>query len=44
MSLIDIRRERRRGFGGPTRPPRTWKLVLTLLVVLYMIWYLSRYF
>lgn len=42
MSLIEIRRERKAGMGGPARPPRLWKLALALIVVLYMIWYLSR--
>ncbi len=28
--------------GGPTRPPRLWKLVVALLLVLYLIWELSR--
>lgn len=42
MSLIEIRKDRRRTMGGPTRPPRLWKLALTLAVVLYLIWYLSR--
>jgi hypothetical protein len=43
MSLIERRRERRVGFGGPKGRPKTWKLVLGLLLVLYMIWYLGRY-
>ena len=43
MSLIEIRRDRRTGYGGPKPRPPTWKLVLGLLLVLYMIWYLSRY-
>ena len=42
MSLIEIRRERRQGAGGPVRPPRLWKMLLTLAVVLYLIWYLGR--
>ena len=42
MSLIEIRRERKMGAGGPTRPPRLWKMVLAFLLVIYMIWYLSR--
>jgi hypothetical protein len=42
MSLIEIRRDRKRGMGGPTRPPRLWKLALALILILYMIWYLGR--
>jgi hypothetical protein len=43
MTLIEIRRERKRDSFGPNRPPRLWKLLLALLLVGYMIWYLSRY-
>jgi len=42
MSLISIRRERRQEAGGPTRPPRLWKLLIGLAIVVYLIWYLSR--
>jgi hypothetical protein len=42
LSLIEIRRERRQGSGGPTRPPRLWKMLLTLGVVIFLIWYLSQ--
>ena len=44
MSLLQIRRERKEVGGGPTRPPRLWKLVATLAVVLYLIWYLGQRF
>jgi hypothetical protein len=44
MSLLQIRRERKEGAAGPTRPPRLWKLLITLAVVLYMIWYLGQRF
>jgi hypothetical protein len=44
MSLIGIRRDRRQQGGGPTRPPSLWKLLLTLAVVLYLIWYLGQRF
>lgn len=42
MSLIELRRERRKQGGGPTRPPRTWKLILGLAFVVFMLWYLNR--
>jgi hypothetical protein len=42
MSLIEIRRERKRDSIGPNRPPRLWKLVAALLLVGFMIWYLHR--
>jgi len=41
MSLIEKRRERGR-FPRPKRP-KTWKLVLGLALVLYIIWRLSAY-
>jgi hypothetical protein len=43
MSLIEIRRDRKRQSGGPTRPPSLWKLLLALILVAYLIWYLSRF-
>lgn len=42
MSLIDVRRERKKQLGGPTRPPRLWKQVIALAIVAYLIWYLSQ--
>ena len=42
MSLIEIRRDRRSLHGGPTRPPSLWRLLISLILVLLMIWYLSR--
>jgi hypothetical protein len=42
MSLLQIRRERKEGAGGPTQPPRLWKLLIGLVVVLYLIWYLAQ--
>jgi hypothetical protein len=42
MSLIEVWRDRRRGSVGPTKPPRLWKLLASLAIVGYMIWYLSR--
>lgn len=44
MSLISIRRERKQGSGGPSRPPALWKLLATLAIVLYLIWYLGQRF
>ncbi|HSJ13695.1 MAG TPA: hypothetical protein VK939_04725 [Longimicrobiales bacterium] len=44
MSLLHIRRERKAGSGGPTRPPNLWKLLIGLAAVLYMIWYLGQRF
>jgi hypothetical protein len=41
MSLIEIRRERKESYGGPAKPPRLWKQLLALTVILYLIWYLS---
>jgi hypothetical protein len=43
MSLIEIRRDRKRQLGGPTRPPSLWRLLLALVVVAFLIWYLTRY-
>lgn len=43
MSLIGIRRERKQDSGGgPTRPPRLWKLLVALALVIYVIWQLSQ--
>jgi hypothetical protein len=44
MSLIRVRRERRQeGFGGPKRPPRLYKLLIALVLVILLAWYLSRF-
>jgi hypothetical protein len=43
MSLIRIRRDRREGAPGPGRPPRLWKQIIVLILVLILIWYLSRF-
>jgi hypothetical protein len=43
MSLIEIRRERRSQGGGPTRPPKLWRLLIALAVIAYLLWYLSRF-
>ena len=43
MSLIEIRRDRKSQMGGPSRPPSLWRLLLTLAVVAFLIWYLSRF-
>lgn len=43
MSLIEIRRDRKRDSVGPNRPPRLWKLLAALLLVASLIWYLSRF-
>jgi hypothetical protein len=37
MSLIEQWRDRKRGGMGPARPPRLWKLLLTLAIVVYII-------
>ncbi|MGH7504226.1 MAG: hypothetical protein ACRELX_01180 [Longimicrobiales bacterium] len=42
MSLIETRRERRWSAGGPTRPPSLWRLLAALVLVVFMIWYLSQ--
>lgn len=42
MSLIEVWRERKQGGYGPARPPRLWKLVVGLTIVLYIILRLSR--
>ena len=43
MSLLQIRRERKESMGdGPTEPPRLWKLVVGLAIVIYLIWFLSQ--
>jgi hypothetical protein len=44
MSLIEIRRERKRFSGGPTRPPNLGKMLLGLVMVIFLVWYLSRTF
>jgi hypothetical protein len=44
MSLINVRRERKRGGSGVTRPPSLFKLVILLIIVGGLIWYLSRAF
>lgn len=43
MSLIRIRRERKAEGSGPRGPAPLWKLVAGLILVLVLIWYLSRY-
>lgn len=43
MSLIEIRRDRKRQSGGPTRPPKLWRLLLALAVIAYLLWYLNRF-
>lgn len=43
MSLIEIRRERKRD-GHTPRPPKLWKQVAALVLVLYVIWTLSQRF
>lgn len=43
MSLLRIRRERREAYFGPNRPPRLWKLVLGLAVVIAILWYLTQF-
>jgi hypothetical protein len=43
MSLIRVRRERKEDAGNnPAQPPKMWKLVVTLAIVLYLIWYLGQ--
>lgn len=42
MSLLQIRRERKESWGGPTRPPSLWKMLIGLALVLYLIWYLAQ--
>jgi hypothetical protein len=42
MSLIEIRRDRKRQLGGPARPPSLWRLLLALGVIVVLIWYLNR--
>jgi hypothetical protein len=42
MSLIEIRRERKRASLGPNRPPQLWKLLVGLVLVGFLIWHLSR--
>lgn len=43
MSLIRVRRERKAGDNGPRRSAPLWKLVVALILVILLIWYLSRY-
>jgi hypothetical protein len=42
MSLIEVWRERKQGGMGPARPPRLWKLLITLAIVVYLILRLNR--
>lgn len=45
MSLIGIRRDRKQqGGGAPSKPPALWKMLATLALVLYLIWYLGQRF
>lgn len=43
MSLIRIRRERKEQAGGPTSPPRLWKLAAGFALVAALLWYLARF-
>jgi hypothetical protein len=43
MSLIRVRRERKEGIVGPGKPPRLWVQVVKLAVVVFVIYYLSRF-
>jgi hypothetical protein len=42
MSLIGLRRDRRRDSPGPQQPPRLWKLVVAFALVGFLVWYLNR--
>lgn len=43
MSLIRIRRERKQEMGrGPAQPPRLWKQLVVLILILLLIYYLSQ--
>jgi hypothetical protein len=42
MSLIEVWRDRKLGRGGPARPPRLWKMLITLALVVYLILRLNR--
>ena len=45
MSLIRVRRERKEGMTGHlARPPRLWKQILGLILVLLVMYYLGRAF
>lgn len=44
MSLINVRRERKKGGSGVTRPPSLFKLVILMIIVGGLIWYLGRSF
>ncbi len=45
MSLIRVRRERKEEMSGHlARPPRLWKQILGLILVLFLMYYLSRLF
>jgi hypothetical protein len=43
MSLINVRRERRRAGFGVKRPPSLFKLIILLVIVAGLIWYLGRF-
>jgi hypothetical protein len=43
MSLIRVRRERKAEHTGPNRPPRLWRLVIGFILVLLLIYYLTRF-
>jgi hypothetical protein len=43
MSLINVRRERRRAGMGAKRPPSLFKLIILLVIVAGLIWYLGRF-
>jgi hypothetical protein len=42
MSLIEVWRDRRTEHRGPIRPPRLWKLLITLALVLFLIYRLAQ--
>jgi hypothetical protein len=42
MSLIGVWRERKAERRGPTKPPRLWKLLVTLALVVFLIYRLSQ--
>lgn len=44
MSLINVRRERRKQGARVKRPPSLIKLLVMLALVLGLIWYLGRVF
>jgi amino acid transporter len=43
MSLIRVRRKRREEHRGPNRPPRLWRLLIGMILVILLLWWLGQF-